>query len=569
MSTENHSPESGNQKEAVIPNHSPESGNQKEAVFPNHSPESGNQKEAVFPNHSPESGNQKEAVIPIEATHAEQDTKHDKSNHREKSEWHMRGWIIVFVCLEAVVIIFYGFFVEPSKQVDVLTADKNNLLSQDLTKQIYPIYQDIHVMMLIGFGFLYTYQYRSAWANMSFNFFLLIWVIQISILLVGFFKMMVENHWGKIYIDIRTMIQADFAAAAVLISLGGVLGRFNIGQLLVMATIETWFYAPNLAVGEVSYVAIDMGGSMFIHTFGAYFGLACSLVYSWMEEETVKDHEHNKASYTTNLFAYIGTAFLWLFWPSFNGAVATGNAQHRVIVNTVFALTGSALAVFFLAPLKSHGKFKMELLLNATLAGGVAIGGTCDVLAKPWSAILVGFVSGILSFIGFEFISPCLQKRMRLYDTAGINNLHGMIGIYGAIVGIIVSAAATNTEYGPSLSIIFPAIKDGRTFSLQAQMQLAALGTTICFAVVGGLVTGFILRIKCCFDGAPKEEMFSDLPFFEELEEVNGKIEVEGILVKLPPPNNQIIEHPPLEERPIIHIELQEMNDAQHNGVNK
>jgi len=512
--------------------------------------------------------NLQESGNPIEANNAEQHTKYEKNGHREKSEWHMRGWIIIFVILEAAVIFFYAFFVEPSKQVDVLTADKTNLQSQDLVKQIYPIYQDIHVMMLIGFGFLYTYLHRSSWVNMSFNFFLMIWVIQISILLCGFFKMMVENHWGKIYIDIRTMIQADFATAAVLISLGGVLGKFNIGQLLVMATLEICFYAPNLAVGEVAYVAIDMGGSMFIHTFGAYFGLACSLVYSWMEEETVKDHKHNKASYTSNLFAYIGTAFLWMFWPSFNGAVATGNAQHRVIVNTVFALTGSALAVFFLAPLKSHGKFKMELLLNATLAGGVAIGGTCDVLAKPWSAILVGFIAGAMSFIGFEFIGPCLQKRMRLYDTAGIHNLHGMTGIYGALVGIIVSATASTTEYGASLSIIFPAIKDGRTFSLQAQMQLAALGTSICFGSVGGMVTGFILRVKCCFDGAPSDEMFSDLPFFEELEEVNEKIEVEGILVQLPPNNNQRIENSHLEERN-TKIELKEIEiyDAQHNGV--
>jgi ammonia channel protein AmtB len=43
----------------------------------------------------------------------------------------------------------------------------------------------------------------------------------------------------------------------------------------------------------------------------------------------------------------------------------------------------------------------MELMLNATLAGGVAIGSTCDLISKPWAAMLIGTVGGILSALGF------------------------------------------------------------------------------------------------------------------------------------------------------------------------
>ena len=37
---------------------------------------------------------------------------------------------------------------------------------------------------------------------------------------------------------------------------------------------------------------------------------------------------------------------MWLFWPSFNGALAAGNSQYRAIINTYFSMTGSVVATF-------------------------------------------------------------------------------------------------------------------------------------------------------------------------------------------------------------------------------
>ena len=80
----------------------------------------------------------------------------------------------------------------------------------------------------------------------------------------------------------------------------------------------------------------------------------------------------------------VGTVFLWCYWPSFNCALAAGNAQMRVVVNTVLALTASAIAAFGTSALFHKGKFTMEDVLNATLAGGVIIGSTCDMFTMPW-----------------------------------------------------------------------------------------------------------------------------------------------------------------------------------------
>ena len=45
------------------------------------------------------------------------------------------------------------------------------------------------------------------------------------------------------------MILADFAAGAVLISFGAVLGKVNSFQLLVMALFEVFFYNMNSVIG--------------------------------------------------------------------------------------------------------------------------------------------------------------------------------------------------------------------------------------------------------------------------------------------------------------------------------
>jgi len=56
----------------------------------------------------------------------------------------------------------------------------------------------------------------------------------------------------------------------------------------------------------------DVGGSISIHVFGCYFGLAVSAMLG--KPSSTKD---NKSMYHSDLFSMIGTLFLWLYWPSF------------------------------------------------------------------------------------------------------------------------------------------------------------------------------------------------------------------------------------------------------------
>ena len=203
---------------------------------------------------------------------------------------------------------------------------------------------------------------------------------------------------------------------------------------------------------------------MYVHTFGAYFGLAAT--YFFQNKKAAGD-ERCEGDYNSQLIAMIGTLFLWMFWPSFNGALAGDFQQQRVIVNTVLAISGSCVTACAISRIFQQ-KLNMEVVLNATLAGGVSVGSASDLVVTGGSAMAIGGLAGIVSAIGFLKLGPFLLKKINLHDTCGVHNLHGMPGVLGAIIGAISASLADSAFQNKStLEETFAAIKDGRTTSEQ------------------------------------------------------------------------------------------------------
>jgi len=167
------------------------------------------------------------------------------------------------------------------------------------------------------------------------------------------------------------LINSLFGCASVLIAFGVVIGRVTPLQLLVMSMLHIPGYAINLWLQTYKFQSVDIGGSMVIHAYGAYFGIAVSLVFS---RASTRGHPNMTSSYTSDIFAMIGTLFLWLYWPSFNSALAPAERELRTIVNTFLSITASVIAAFAMSFICHKGKFSMVDVQNATLAGGVGVG---------------------------------------------------------------------------------------------------------------------------------------------------------------------------------------------------
>mmetsp|Transcript_76906 Transcript_76906/g.168100 ORF Transcript_76906/g.168100 Transcript_76906/m.168100 type:complete len:400 (-) Transcript_76906:604-1803(-) len=359
--------------------------------------------------------------------------------------------------------------------------------SFDMTDKssVYNYYVGVALMMFVGFGYLMTFLKAYGLGAVGFTFFITCLGVQWAIVVEAYMAK------AKLTIDFMSLLNGNFGVAAVLISFGGLLGKISPLQVCVVTLVELACYCGNKVYVLKQYaedpVIADCGGTIIIHVFGAYFGLFCCKVLGKPSNDAL-----NGSSYVSDLFSLVGTVFLWLFWPSFvAGALPPGDGQTKALINTVLALLASGVITFALTPLLESGKkLTMVPIQNATLAGGVSIGATAN-LVGPFGAVLIGCLAGALSTYGFVK-APLFGD----VDTCGINNLHGMPGILGGL-----ASAAVPFFY-----------KDAGTIAAQ---QATGLGLTLVVAAVTGTLTGYLLKAL----GSPSE-MFTDETFWECAEDV-------------------------------------------------
>ena len=161
------------------------------------------------------------------------------------------------------------------------------------------MWMDIHVMIFIGFGFLMVFLKTHSWSAIGFNYLVAAWAMQLCILFQGWWKCIIVKGFGKkIDITMVAIIDADFGAAACLISMGALLGKCTFPQLMLIVTIEAFFFTLNCTLLLEFWKCMDIGGAMTIHMFGAYFGLTAS--YFYQPKKAIEDvNGRNGGSYNS------------------------------------------------------------------------------------------------------------------------------------------------------------------------------------------------------------------------------------------------------------------------------
>ena len=372
-----------------------------------------------------------------------------------KDQARLRTWAVIFL----LVSIFVGIALIPQLNryggENAANAAENQFMYQ---KSI-----DVLLMLLIGFGFLMVFVRKYGYTSITTTFLMVALSLPLYMLVRPYL-------WGSASAltatNISMLLFAEFAAASLLIAIGGPLGRINTSQSLLIGALFTPLYALNewlLFSGTVipAGAVLDTAGSISIHAFGAYFALGLIIMLTAKRDRGVQV----ETSKRSNQFAMLGSAALWIFWPSFCSALVAVDKIPLVAINTIMALCGATIATYVFSVL-IRGKIEIGDIANASLAGGVAIGASCANVTPGWS-ILIGSVAGAISVVGYTIIQPRLQKATGGVDTCGVHNLHGMPGIFGGLVAAVFVAAPL--------------------------WQLTGIGLTLVLAVTTGLAVGFVV----------------------------------------------------------------------------
>lgn len=327
----------------------------------------------------------------------------------------------------------------------------------------------IHIlaMLLVGFGFLMVFVRNYGYSATTGTYL----VVAVSIPLY-----LALRSTGVISAEalapgtIRVLLLAEFACAAGLIAMGAVLSRLRLFQYAILSALLVPAYMLNewlvLDGGlGVTRGFVDTAGSVTIHAFGAYFGIGLALA---LPHPRPVDALNVESDATSDRFSMLGSMVLWLFWPSFCSAMVPPEQMPQTVLNTVLALCGATLAAYGGSAWLRRGKPTLSDMANASLAGGVCIGASCNLVSAA-GAFGVGLLAGGLCAFGYVRVQPRLQDSLGIVDTCGVHNLHGMPGLLGGLLVILVLPGS-------------------------AAAQLAGILVTLALALSCGLAGGALIR---------------------------------------------------------------------------
>jgi Amt family ammonium transporter len=199
----------------------------------------------------------------------------------------------------------------------------------------------------------------------------------------------------------------------------------------------------------------------------------------------------------------LGAGLLWFGWFGFNAGSAL---EANGLAASAFIVTNTAAAAATLtwvgASYLHRRKVSVVGAACGAVAGLVAITPASG-FVTPGGAILVGLVAG-----GLCYSATLLRERLRIDDALDVFAVHGVGGVFGAVVTGVLATSAVQEAYRGLI--------DGNPG--QVLTQVLAVGATIAYAVVAtfaivklvDLVLGLRISIK-------EEELGMDLAVHGEV----------------------------------------------------
>jgi len=205
---------------------------------------------------------------------------------------------------------------------------------------------------------------------------------------------------------------------------------------------------------------IDFAGSGVVHVTGGFTALIATMLLGprkgrFYSDRGVKLERPKVISGHSKSLQMLGSFILWFGWYGFNaGSAIEVDAPlrpiviARAVVNTTLSGACSGIVALllnlFLSVMQTGDPtYKISSAMNGCLAGLAAITGSCGII-EPWSAIVIGIVSGIL------YLYAChLLDKFCIDDAVDAIPVHLVGGSWGVIAtGLFASPRGLRQFYG-------------------------------------------------------------------------------------------------------------------------
>ncbi|MBE9043109.1 ammonium transporter [Pleurocapsales cyanobacterium LEGE 10410] len=246
---------------------------------------------------------------------------------------------------------------------------------------------------------------------------------------------------------------------------------------LIYPSFSHWVWNSSGLSDSLGYLEnigfIDFAGSTVVHSLGGWVALAVIVVVGSRTGRFDRSGKPRHIHGSNLPFSVLGVMLIWLGWLGFNGGsvLALTSNVASIILNTILAGAAGTICAGLISWHRSK-TYKVEVLINGSLAGLVAITASCNAVSAPL-AIVIGSIGGIISIL-VSYWLRCWQ----IDDAVDAIPVH----LGGGIWGTIAVALYANPEV----------LNTGLSRTNQLLVQL--LGITICGVWAFG-ITWVLLKV--------------------------------------------------------------------------
>ncbi|XP_071529213.1 ammonium transporter Rh type B-like isoform X2 [Panulirus ornatus] len=406
-----------------------------------------------------------------------------------KPMWYLTRTTATLLVLQGLFIILFTAFIRYDEMADASHQGNNhepilggNIPEDNPAAFLNPQLTNMQMLVLVGVGLRLTFLREFSYSSVGLSLLVMAISLQWAILCVGFM-----SDTEVIYLSIHSLLVAGEVSISGSVSQGAVAGAASPLQLVLLTLFHVPLQTITARLSYLTFQAVDRGGSVSVHLFGAMYGVSARFA---LGSSGAAQRSRASATKTSQVTAFVGTMMLVVYLPSVWTWTTIGDDLHRALLNT-FLTTVSAAVIAFPVSSIAHTRRKFSLRV--------------------------------------------LRCRVGVEDTAGVGVTHGLAGLMGGLLAVIMATMASETgSYGHSVYQIYPAMAPraetqdlsevtsylvvaaglGRRPILQAAYQLAAVLATATIALLGGLLSGLLLRLPLC-ERLTQDDLYNDGRFWQ------------------------------------------------------